>query len=83
MEVAIQLYLRKGFQRLIIPLSAALEATPAMQVSEPLVLGPRLNESGEILISLPLKYMETGVLKLQGTVIDKSKGCKKSGLKRY
>jgi hypothetical protein len=56
----------------LIPWSAAFEAAPAKQVPEPSDTGPRINESGKILISVSPKYTEMGVLKLQGTVIDKS-----------
>lgn len=58
-------------------MSAASQVAPATQVSEPSNTGPTLNELGEILTSFPPKCTEMGVLKLQGTVIEKSTGVRR------
>ena len=54
----------------LLSLRAGTEAAPAKHIPELSETGPRLNESGEMAITLPPTSMEMGALKLQGTEIE-------------
>ena len=56
----------------LLPVRLWSELTPATQVSEFAETRPRLNELREIATSIPATEMEMGVLKSQGTEIQKS-----------